>query len=140
MSGKDPKRHEAAAAEVNREVTVLEPSAPGLFAKGKVDPSEAGRKGAQVREERWLERQSQTREELMILAPKAVETIGGILDGDTPPNRLPASTAVLDRIGLGANVKHDLQVRGSDHLAAIILRLDAEERAELNGRPVGRNR
>ena len=47
MSGKDPKRHEAAAAEVNREVTVLEPSAPGLFAKGKVDPSEAGRKGAQ---------------------------------------------------------------------------------------------
>ena len=51
---------------------------------------------------------------------------------NTPPNRLPASTAVLDRIGLGANVKHDLQVRGSDALAAIILRLDEAERAELS--------
>ena len=68
----------------------------------------------------------------MILAPKTVETIGGILDGQQPPNRLPASTAVLDRIGLGANVKHDLQVRGSDALAAIILRLDEAERAELS--------
>ena len=34
-------------------------------------------------------------------------------------------------------MKHDLHVRGSDHLAAIILRLDAEERAELNGDPLG---
>ena len=85
-----------------------------------------------MREERWLERQNQTREELMTLAPKAVETIGRILDGDTPPNRLPASTAVLDRIGLGANVKHNVELKGSEALAAIILRLDEEERAELN--------
>ena len=56
-----------------------------------------------------------------------VETIGDILDGDTSPNRLPASTAVLDRIGLGANVKHDVEVKGSEALAAIILRLDAQE-------------
>ena len=59
---------------------------------------------------------------------------------DTPPNRLPASTAVLDRVGLGADVKHDLQVRGSDALAAIILRLDAEERTELSESPAGPKR
>ena len=41
--------------------------------------------------------------------------------------------AVHDRVGLGANVKHDLQVRGSDAVAAIILRLDEEERSELSG-------
>ena len=69
---------------------------------------------------------------MVTLAPKAVETIGRILDGDTPPNRLPASTAVLDRIGLGANVKHNVELKGSEALAAIILRLDEEERAELN--------
>ena len=74
----------------------------------------------------WLERQGMTREELMILAPKAVETIGDILEGDAPPNRLPASTAVLDRIGLGADVKHDFEVKGSETLAALILKLDEE--------------
>ena len=77
----------------------------------------------------WLERQGMTREELMILAPKAVETIGDILEGDAPPNRLPASTAVLDRIGLGADVKHDFEVKGSETLAALILKLDEEEKA-----------
>ena len=82
------------------------------------------------REERWLERQSQTREELMALAPEAVEGIGGIFRGEVPPNRLPASTAVLDRIGLGANVKHDFEVKGSETLAALILKLDEEERPQ----------
>ena len=95
----------------------------GMFA-GREAPSQGGRPSASTRVYTPPVRLRQ--------APCAmgteVETIGDILDGDTSPNRLPASTAVLDRIGLGANVKHDVEVKGSEALAAIILRLDAQER------------
>ena len=97
------------------------------FAKGKIDPKEAGRKGAQAREQNWHERLSRHREELDKLAPDAIATLGKVLEGDRQPNVSPTAFGVLDRIGLGPSSKQDVQVTGSERLAAMIAELDAEE-------------
>ena len=106
---------------------MVEASADGTFANGKIDPAEAGRRGAQAREANWHARITAHREELEKLAPKATRTIEEILDGERRPNVLPAANAVLDRIGLGPSSKTEVAVGPNEHLAQLIERLDAEE-------------
>ena len=106
---------------------MVEASAGGRFANGKIDPVETGRKGAQAREANWQARITAHREELEKLAPKATRTIEEILDGERRPNILPAANAVLDRIGLGPSSKTEVSVGPNEQLARLIERLDAEE-------------
>ncbi len=81
------------------------------FAKGKVDPRVAGRKGAQARERRWLDRVNQHREELDKHADSAIEGLGRVVTEEASPTIVPAATAILDRIGLGPGSRQDFMCR-----------------------------
>lgn len=79
---------------------MLEPSPKGLFAKGKVDPSEAGKKGVEERERRRRERLDETRQALEARAQAVAERLTDIALGrvKASPTEVSAANSVLDRV------------------------------------------
>jgi hypothetical protein len=79
---------------------MLEPSPKGLFAKGKVDPSEAGRKGVEERERRRRERLDETRQALEARAQEVAERLTEVALGQVKasPTEVSAANSVLDRV------------------------------------------
>lgn len=80
---------------------MLEPSKGG-FAKGKVDPREAGRKGAAARERNRLARLDSAREHIeAVQLPAAIQAFDDLLT-DTDPRarryRFGAAKDTLDRV------------------------------------------
>jgi hypothetical protein len=80
---------------------MLEPSPKGQFAKGKVDPREAGRKGVQKREQNRLARLVSTREHIeRVQLPKAILAYDDLLEDEDPRARryrFAAAKDTLDR-------------------------------------------
>ena len=72
----------------------------------------------------------------MTLVPKAIDTLGEVLDGEARPNLAPTAFGILDRTGNGPTSKTEVTVGPSDHLVQLIERLDAEP-ADSDDRTLG---
>ena len=102
---------------------MLEPSRKRKFANGKINPSEAGRKGARKREENRLARLDSAREHIeRVQLPKALEAYDDLLDDHDPRARryrFGAAKDVLDRsMPVTQHVEVDIQAQISALIAA----------------------
>ena len=110
---------------------MLEPSPRGLFAKGKVDPSEAGKKGVEERERRRRERLDETRQALEARAREVAERLTDIALGKVKasPTEVSAANAVLDRVVAKAPPPDAESAHPSIMLMELVAQLDSEEKA-----------
>jgi hypothetical protein len=110
---------------------MLEPSPKGLFAKGKVDPSEAGKKGVEERERRRRERLDETRQALEARAREVAERLTDIALGKVKasPTEVSAANAVLDRVVAKAPPPDIDATHPSMVFMELIAQMDAEERS-----------
>lgn len=95
------------------------------------DPREAGRKGAAVREERRMERLSDTRQAMEARASEVAVLLGAVATGETTanPQQLAAMRDLLDRT-VGKAPEVHLDATPSEHLAQIVRMLDEEAWAQ----------
>ena len=109
---------------------MLEPSPRGLFAKGKVDPSEAGKKGVEERERRRRERLDETRQALEARAREVAERLTDIALGKVKgsPTEVLAANAVLDRVVAKAPPSDAESAHPSMMLMELVAQLDSDER------------
>lgn len=115
----------------------LRPSTAGVFANGKVDPAEAGRRGAAERERRRHERIGETRERLEVNALKAADTVIELLSSASDRERRLAAEFVLAQV-LGKpdqRIEHAGEAsewtQRMDELMAEMEALEAAERSQV---------
>ena len=94
--------------------------------RGGHDPAEMARRATKSREANIAQQIAANRAKLMTLAPKAIDTLEGVLDGNARPNLAPTAFGILDRTGNGPTSKTEVTVGPSDRLAQLIERLDRE--------------
>jgi len=91
----------------NPEVTPHEADSSGRFTPDNA--KEMGSRGAAKREENIRECVTETRQELATHALEAAQTLAGILASDArDADKVRASTAILDRSGVGPHSSHDV--------------------------------
>jgi hypothetical protein len=115
------------------EAIVVKASPKGSFAWGKVDPSEAGRKGVEEREHRRRQRLDETREALEIRSRQVAERLTDIALGrvKATPSEVSAANSVLDRTVGKAPERVNVGEQPSENLLHVISRLDEAEQEEL---------
>lgn len=108
---------------------MLEPSPRGLFAKGKVDPSEAGKKGVEERERRRRERLDETRQALEARAQEVAERLTDIALGKVKasPTEVSAANSVLDRVIAKAAQPLSVEKNESLEFLRVLERLERNE-------------
>ena len=95
--------------------------------RGGHDSAEMARRATKSREANIAQQVAENRQKLMKLAPKAIDTLEGVLDGEARPNLAPTAFGILDRTGNGPTSKTEVTVGPNEHLVELIKRLDAEE-------------